>query len=42
MTIPQIINACALPKEAERSLLRAVEQAQIRSEADGDGDMEDE
>lgn len=33
-TIPRIIEAYALPKEAERSLLRAVEQAQLRSEAD--------
>ncbi|KAG8709823.1 hypothetical protein FRC08_017988, partial [Ceratobasidium sp. 394] len=37
-TIPRILNAYALPKEAERSFLRAVEQARIRSEADGDMD----
>jgi hypothetical protein len=42
IAIPRILNACALPKEAERSLRRAVEQAQFRSEADGDGDMGDE
>ncbi|KAG8747597.1 hypothetical protein FRC10_000139 [Ceratobasidium sp. 414] len=40
MAIPRILNAYALPKEAERSFLRAIEQARIRSEADGD--MEDD
>ena len=40
-TIPQILGAYALPKEAERSLVRAVEQAQFRSEADEDEGEDD-
>ncbi|KAG9102789.1 hypothetical protein FRC06_001153 [Ceratobasidium sp. 370] len=36
VAIPRILNAYALPKETERSFLRAVEQARIRSEADVD------
>lgn len=40
-TIPQILEAYVLPKEAERSLLRAVEQAQFRSEADQDEGEDD-
>ncbi|KAB5594083.1 K+-H+ exchange-like protein [Ceratobasidium theobromae] len=37
MTIPQIIDTYSLPKEAERSFLRAVEQARIRSEMEPTG-----
>ncbi|QRW00669.1 potassium/hydrogen exchange-like protein [Ceratobasidium sp. AG-Ba] len=36
VTIPRILKAYDLPKEAERSFFRAVEQARLRSEADGD------
>ncbi|KAG8774324.1 hypothetical protein FRC12_002047 [Ceratobasidium sp. 428] len=36
VTISKIIDTYGLPKEAERSFLRAVEQARLRSEADGD------
>ncbi|KAG9125833.1 hypothetical protein FRC07_006031 [Ceratobasidium sp. 392] len=38
VTIPRILDAYGLPAETERSLSRAVEQARLRSEADGDID----